>query len=97
MLAAVRASVFNLYWRVRYALHGTSRFDCFGKQNIAVIATAVVYGVVALIAVVVASQVASARPKASRLATVALGVSTLIAGIIVWAFPSVVTSMRSTA
>ena len=56
MVAAALSFVFNLYWRVRYALHDASGSADFGKQNIAVIATAAVYGVVALIAVLVASR-----------------------------------------
>nr|WP_245849099.1 hypothetical protein [Mycobacterium palustre] len=82
MVGAALSFLFNLFWRVRYALHGD-----FGKQNIAVIVTAVVYGVVALVAVVVGSQWLVRNTRASRLATVALGASTLIAGILVWFLP----------
>ena len=87
ILAAVASFGLNLYWRVRYALHGPSDSTAFGKQNIAVIATAVVYGLVALIAVVVASRWLLRGSKGSRLESVALGVSTLIAGVIVWVLP----------
>ncbi|HSS24769.1 MAG TPA: hypothetical protein VLL82_10295 [Mycobacterium sp.] len=87
ILAAVLSFGDNLYWRVSYALHSGSGSSNFGKQNIAVIATAVVYGVVALIAVLVASRWLLRSTKASRLATVALGASTLAAGIIVWCLP----------
>ncbi len=78
---------FNLYWRVRYALNGAGDTSEFGKQNIAVIVTAVVYGLVALIAVVVASWSLVRSPKGSRLETVALGMSAAVAGIIVWILP----------
>jgi hypothetical protein len=88
MLAAVLSFVFNLYWRLRYALQNSAGAAAFGKQNIAVIATAVVYGVVALIAVLVASRWLSRNTRASRLATVALGASTLVAGILVWVLPA---------
>ena len=44
ILAAVASFGLNLYWRVRYALHGPGDSTEFGKQNFAVIATAVVYG-----------------------------------------------------
>ncbi len=87
ILGATASFGLNLYWRVRYALHGPSDSTAFGKQNIAVIATAVVYGLVALIAVVVASRWLLRGSKGSRLESVALGVSTLIAGVIVWALP----------
>lgn len=84
MLAAVLSFGFNLYWRLRYALPNAA---AFGKQNIAVIATAVVYGVVALVAVLVASRWLSRNTRAFRLATVALGASTLVAGTLVWSLP----------
>ncbi|BBY12148.1 DUF7937 domain-containing protein [Mycobacterium marseillense] len=87
MLAAVLSFGFNLYWRVRYALQSTGGAAEFGKQNIAVIATAVVYGVVALVAVLVASRWLLQRTRASRLSTVALGASALVAGILVWILP----------
>ena len=88
MLAAVLSFGFNLYWRVRYALQSTGGADQFGKQNIAVIATAVVYGVVALVAVLVASRWLLRNARATRLTTVALGASTLAAGILVWFLPA---------
>lgn len=88
MLAAVLSFGFNLYWRVRYALQSTGGTAEFGKQNIAVIATAVVYGVVALLAVLVASRWLLRSARESRLATVALGTSTLAAGVLVWFLPA---------
>ncbi len=87
MVGAVLSFAVNLYWRVRYALQSTGGAAEFGKQNIAVIATAVVYGVVALVAVLFASRWLLRSTKATRLATVALGASTLVAGIIVWSLP----------
>src|SRR5262249_43334750 len=86
MAGAALSFVFNLFWRVRYALHSTG--SDFGKQNIAVITSAVVYGVVALVAVVVGSRWLLRNTRASRLATVALGASTLVAGIVVWVLPA---------
>lgn len=84
MVAAALSSGFTLYWRVKYALGDAGDF---GKQNIAVIVTATVYGLVALIAVLVASRWLLGGTRASRLATIALGVSTLAAGIVVWLLP----------
>jgi hypothetical protein len=78
---------FNLYWRVKYALTDAAGSSGFGKQNIAVIMTAVVYGVVAVVAILVASRWLLRSTTASRLATVALGASTLIAGTLVWILP----------
>ncbi|OMC55743.1 hypothetical protein A5747_11460 [Mycobacterium sp. IS-836] len=85
LVLAVLSFAFNLYWRIKYAVTGGS--GGFGKQNISVIATAVVYGVVALVAVLVASRWLLRSTKASRLATVALGASTLVAGLVVWSLP----------
>jgi hypothetical protein len=87
MAAAVLSFCFNLYWRVRYALQSAGGSADFGRQNIAVIATAVVYGAVALIAVLAASRWLLQTTKAARLATVALGASALVAGTIVWLLP----------
>jgi hypothetical protein len=87
MFGAALSSGFNLCWRVRYALQNAGGSAGFGKQNIAVIATAVVYGVVALAAVLVASRWILHSTKASQLATIVLGVSTLVAGILVWSLP----------
>ena len=84
MVVASLSTAFHLWWRVRYALQGSGGF---GKQNIAVIATAVVYGAVALAVVLVASRWLLRNAKASRLATIALGASTLVAGILVWGLP----------
>ncbi|WP_275998889.1 DUF7937 domain-containing protein [Mycobacterium noviomagense] len=78
--------LFNLFWRVKSALPGSSGSG-FGKQNVAIIATAVIYGVVALVAVVVASRWILRRSRVSRLAIIALGASTLLAGLIVWSLP----------
>ena len=87
MFGASLSTAFNLWWRVRYALHPADGSSGFGKQNIAVIATAVVYGFVALAAVLVASRWLLRSTGASRLATIALGASTLVAGILVWCLP----------
>jgi hypothetical protein len=79
--------VFVLYWRVRYAMPDSSSSSGFGKQNAAVIATAVVYGLVALVAVIIASRWIAQGSKPFRLVTVALGASTVVAGMIVWILP----------
>jgi hypothetical protein len=87
MVGAALSFLFNLYWRLKYALQSTGTGSDFGKQNIAVIATALVYGVVAVAAVVVGSRWLLRGSRASRLATAALGVSTLVAGFVVWILP----------
>ncbi len=88
MVAAALSFGFTLYWRVKYALGDAGGAADFGKQNIAVITTAAVYGLVALIAVLVASRWLVRQSRAARLATIALGASTLVAGIIVWFLPA---------
>ncbi|WP_197515113.1 hypothetical protein [Mycobacterium sp. 1245805.9] len=87
MVGAALSFCFNLFWRLKYALHDAGGSSGFGKQNVAVIATALVYGVVALLAVLVGSRWLLRSSRASRLATVALGVSTLVAGLLVWILP----------
>ncbi len=96
MVAAVLSFVFVLYWRVRYALPDHAGTSGFGKQNVAVMVTAVVYGVVALVAVLVASSWIVQDAKPFRLATVSLGASTLVAGLLVGSFRSDARSMHST-
>ncbi|WP_244275257.1 hypothetical protein [Mycobacterium europaeum] len=88
MVLAVLSFGFNLYWRMRYALQNVGGAAAFGTQNVAVIVTALVYGVVALVAVLVAARWLLRGTRATRLATVALGASTLVAGILVWSLPS---------
>lgn len=85
IVLALLSVVFNLFWRIKAALPTGS--SSFGKQNLTIIATAIVYGLVALIAVVVASRWILQRSTGSRLAMVALGASTLVAGLIVWSLP----------
>ncbi len=84
---ATLSFLFNLFWRIKAALPGSAGSSGFGEQNLAIIANAVVYGVVALIAVILASRWVVQRSTSSRLAIIALGASTLAAGIIVWAVP----------
>lgn len=87
MFGAALSAGFNLVWRVRYALHPAGAASGFGKQNIVVIDTAVVYGVVALVAVLVASRWMLKGTEGYRLSTIALGASALAAGVIVWILP----------
>lgn len=87
MFGAALSAGFNLSWRVRYALQPADGASGFGKQNLAVIGTAVVYGVVALAALLVASRWLLRGTEPYRLATIALGASTLVAGIVVWVLP----------
>jgi hypothetical protein len=85
---AALSVLFNLFWRTKAVLPGSTGSSGFGKQSVAIIATAVVYGVVALVPVIVAARWMMQRgSRSSRLATIALGASTLAAGILVWVLP----------
>ncbi|WP_232022075.1 hypothetical protein [Mycobacterium basiliense] len=87
MFGAALSTGFNLAWRVRYALTPSEPASGFGKQNLAVIDTAVVYGVVALAAVLIASRWLLKGTAEYRLSTIGLGASTLAAGMVVWILP----------
>jgi hypothetical protein len=85
---AALAVLFNLFWRTKAALPGSAGSSGFGKQSVAIIATAVVYGAVALVPVIVAARwILQSNNRSSRLATIALGASTLAAGVVVWVLP----------
>jgi hypothetical protein len=84
---AALSFLFNLHWRVKYALPRPNGSSDFGKENVAVITTAVAYGVVTLAAVLVASRWIVQRSKPSRLVAIVVGASTVAAGIIVWSLP----------
>jgi len=87
IIGAALSFGFNLAWRITFAIRGSNGSSGFGKENVAVILTAVVYGAVAFVAVFVASRWLLRGTKAGRLATSALGLSTLAAGVIVWLLP----------
>lgn len=86
MFGASLSAGFTLCLQVRYALP-TAGMDSFGVNNTAVILTSVVYGAVALATALVASRWILRNTPASRLATVALGGSALVAGTVVWILP----------
>ena len=75
---------FNLYWRLRY-LFVTN--DKFGGHDVAVIVTTLLYGAVAMIAVVIASRWLLEKSAAGRMATAGLGASAALASTLVWVFP----------
>ncbi len=81
---ATLAVAFNLYWRLRY-LFVTN--GAFGGQDVAVIITTLLYGAVAMIALVIASRWLLERSAAARLATTALGASAALATTLVWVLP----------
>jgi hypothetical protein len=81
IVLAALAVAFNLYWRLRYLF--VTNVD-FGGQDAAVIVTTLLYGGVAMIALVIGSTWLVQKTAAARLATTALGVSAAVAGVLVW-------------
>ena len=84
LIGAGLSVLFNLYWRSRYALAGAAGF---GRQQAAVIGTALVYGLVAWTAVWVAARWMRRGDIPARLAASMLGAATLAAGALVWITP----------
>jgi hypothetical protein len=78
---ATLSVAFNLYWRLRYLFVTSGEF---GGRDVAVIITTLLYGAVALIALVIASRWLLERSAAARLATTALGASAALAATLVW-------------
>jgi hypothetical protein len=81
---ATVAVAWNVYWRLRYLFVTDGEF---AGQDVAVITTTLLYGAVALIAVVIGSRWLTERTAAARLATTALGASAGLAATLVWIFP----------
>ncbi|MET0700446.1 MAG: hypothetical protein ABWY93_12345 [Mycobacterium sp.] len=81
IVLAAMAVVFNLFWRLRY-LFVTD--VSFAGKDVAVVVTSVLYGGVAMIALVIGSSWLVQKTAAARLATTALGVSSALAGVLVW-------------
>jgi hypothetical protein len=81
---ATLSVAFNLYWRLRYLF--VTNGD-FGGHDVAVIITTLLYGAVAMIALVIASRWLLEKSAAARLATTALGASAALATTLVWVFP----------
>lgn len=74
----------NLYWRLRYLFVSDAAFD---GQDVAVIVTTLLYGAVALTAVIIGSRWLILKSAAARMATTALGASAGLAALLVWVFP----------
>ncbi|BBZ21617.1 hypothetical protein [Mycolicibacter hiberniae] len=84
---ATLSTLFNLYWRVRFALPDAQSADGFGREQVAIIATALVYGAVAWVTVLFASRWVLLRDKASQLSVVLLGAATVVSALLVWVLP----------
>jgi hypothetical protein len=78
---AAWAVVFNLFWRLRYLFVTTGTI---AGHDVAVVVTTLLYGGVAMVALLIGSAWLLQKTAAARLATTALGVSAGIAGVLVW-------------
>ena len=81
---ATLSVAFNLYWRLRYLFVTNGEF---GGHDVAVIITTLLYGAVAMTALLIASRWLLERSAAARLATTALGASGAAAATLVWVLP----------
>jgi hypothetical protein len=79
-LAALSVA-FNLFWRLRYLFVTDVNV---GGHDVAVVVTTLLYGAVAMAALVIGSGWLLQKTAAARLATTALGVSGALAGVLVW-------------
>lgn len=85
IVLALLAALANLYFRTRFVVSGIG-----GEANAANLATAVVallYSMVALAPVLIAGRWIISGNAASRLATLLLGASALVAGALLWILP----------
>jgi hypothetical protein len=81
IVLAAWAVVFNLFWRLRYLFVTTGTI---AGHDVAVVVTTLLYGGVAMVALLIGSAWLLQKTAAARLATTALGVSAGIAGVLVW-------------
>lgn len=81
---ATVAVAWNVYWRLRYLFVTDAEF---GGRDVAVIVTTLLYGAVALTALVIASRWLLEKSAAARLAVTALGGSAAVASTLVWILP----------
>lgn len=86
MALGIFAFLFNLYWRTRYVIPGFGDVD-YGKQNVVVAFTALVYGFMALAVVLVGLRLVVSRQLPAMLATFALGTATVLGTALVWIVP----------
>jgi len=81
IVLAAWAVVFNLFWRLRYLFVTTGTI---AGHDVAVVVTTLLYGGVAMVALLIGSAWLLQKTAAARLASTALGISAGIAGVLVW-------------
>jgi hypothetical protein len=83
----VQSFLFNMFWRVR-SLGSEAAVGAGGAQQAGFVASAAVYGLMSLAAVVIAASWMIKNTDASRLAVTGLGAATLVTALVVWASDS---------
>ncbi len=87
LAVGVQSFLFNMFWRVR-SLGSEAAVGAVGAQQAGFVASAAVYGLMSLAAVVIAASWMIKNTDASRLAITGLGVATLVTALVVWASDS---------
>jgi hypothetical protein len=87
LAVGVQSFLFNMFWRVR-SLGSEAAVDAGGAQQAGFVASAAVYGLMSLAAVVIAAAWLIKNTDASRLAVTGLGAATLVTALVVWASDS---------
>jgi hypothetical protein len=87
LAVGVQSFLFNMFWRVR-SLGSEAAVDAGGAQQAGFVASAAVYGLMSLAAVVIAAAWMIKNTDASRLAVTGLGAATLVTALVVWASDS---------
>ena len=87
LAVGVQSFLFNMFWRVR-SLGSEAAVGAGGAQQAGFVASAAVYGLMSLAAVVIAAYWMIKNTDASRLAITGLGVATLVTALVVWASDS---------
>lgn len=86
LLLGTGSVLYNFYWRTRFLFPDVGDPE-IGVQNLVVIVTAVMYGVVALLPLIMVGRWMWSSAVVPRLATVLVAASVLTAGLTVWLLP----------
>jgi hypothetical protein len=87
LAVGVQSFLFNMYWRVS-SLGTEAAAEAGRAQQAGFVASAAVYGLMSLAAVLIAASWMIKNTDASRLAVTGLGAATLVTALVVWASDS---------
>lgn len=87
MAVGVQSFLFNMFWRIQ-SLGSEAAADAARAQQAGYVASAAVYGLMSLAAVLIAASWMIKNTEASRLAVTGLGAATLVTALVVWASDS---------